>query len=141
MEGARVLRVGALVVACTLVLTATFVGVLALVSDGTPGLGARLPVYVLTMAGSFVAALVIAEQRRSDGGTVIVTAGTLALAVFVVVALAGEGAVYAQAHPGRVFESSLLLYLFAAGLIGSGLAYWAVRHWREFAGRSRQVGL
>lgn len=125
-------RAAVLVVACTLVLTASFVGVLALI-DGSPDFGSRLPVYVLAMAVAFVAAVFLAERRTASGRDILVTAAGVALAVFVLIALGGEGIVYAVRYPDRVIASDLLLYFVAAGLIGTGLGYWGVRHWREFA--------
>jgi hypothetical protein len=133
-RGESLARVGALVAGCTLVLTAAFVGVVALVSGLSPGLNTRLPVYVLVMAGSFVGTLLVVERRRRDGRQIIVTAAGVGTAAFVLVALAGEGLSYAAANPTEVFDPTLILYLLAAGLIGTGLGYWGVRHWREFTG-------
>lgn len=132
-RGESLARVGALVAACTLVLTASFVGVLALVSGLSPGLGRRLPVYVLVMAGSFVGTLLVVERRRRDGRQILVTAAGVGASVFVLVGLAGEGLFYAAANRAEVFDPTLILYFVAAGLIGTGLGYWGVRHWREFA--------
>lgn len=130
-------RLAAVVGGGTLVLTASFVGLIALVDGGNPGFGARLPVYVLAMAVAFVAGLLLIETRyegRADGGSIIVTAATIAVAVFAAVTLSGEGVVYAAANPTRVLASKNLLYFLAAGLVGTGVGYWAVRHWREFTG-------
>jgi hypothetical protein len=62
-------RLAALVGAGTLVLTAIFVGLVALVNGGTPGFDARLPVYVLAMAVAFVGGLVLVEVRHEAGPT------------------------------------------------------------------------
>jgi len=132
-RGESLARVGALVAACTLLLTTSFVGVLALVSGLSPGLGRRLPVYVLLMAGSFVATLILGEQRRRDGRQILVTAAGVGATVFLLGSLSGEGLFYAAANPTEVFDPTLILYFVAAGLIGTGLGYWGVRHWREFA--------
>jgi hypothetical protein len=134
----RTTRLGAVVLASTLVLTTAFVGVLAVVSGGNDGLGGRLPAYVLVMAVAFVGFVVLAEQRLGTGGgvdgrRVIVTAGGVALTVLVTVALSGEGVVYAVRNPEGVVASEVFLYFLAAGLIGTGLGYWGLRHWREFA--------
>jgi hypothetical protein len=129
-------RLAGVVVGSTLVLTATFIGVVALVSGGNPRLGTRLPFYVLAMALGFVAWVVASEQRygkRADGRSVLGTAAATSLVVFVVVTLAGEGLVFASDNPGEVVLSELFLYFLAAGLIGTGLGYWGLRHWREFA--------
>jgi high-affinity Fe2+/Pb2+ permease len=63
-----------------------------------------------------------------------VTTAAIAVAVFVTVTLSGEGLVYAAANPAEVLVSRTLLYFLAAGLVGTGVAYWALRHWREFTG-------
>lgn len=129
------LRLAALVGGGTLVLTASIVGLLALAGGGSPGVSTRLPIYVLAGAVAFVAGLLLIEARydgRADPTAIVVTAGAIAITVLVVVALSGEGVVYAAANPNRVLVSQNLLYFLAAGLVGTGLAYWGVRHWREF---------
>jgi hypothetical protein len=142
VDRGRAARLGGVVLASTLVLTAAFVGVLALVNGGNAGVGGRLPIYVLAMAVAFVAFLFAAEQRlerrsrSADGRRVIVTAGGFALTVLVAVALSGEGVVYAVRNPDQVVAREVSLYFLAAGLIGTGLGYWGLRHWREFAERS-----
>lgn len=138
VDRGQAVRLGLVVLASTLVLTAAFVGVLALVGGGNDGFGGRLPAYVLVMAVAFVGFVVLAEQRggsRSlDGRRVIVTAGGFALSILVTVALSGEGIVYVVRNPDGVVASEVFLYFLAAGLIGTGLGYWGLRHWREFAG-------
>lgn len=130
-------RLAALVAAGTVVLTASFVGLVALVNGGTPGFDARLPVYVLAMAVAFVGGLVLVETRyggRADGSATLVTTAAIAVAVFALVSLSGEGLVYAAENPQEVLVSRTLLYFLAAGLVGTGIAYWALQHWREFTG-------
>jgi len=137
----RAARLGGVVLVSTLVLTAAFVGVLALVSGGNDGVGGRLPVYVLAMAVAFVGFVVLVEQRLDarpgpiDGRRVLGTAGAFALTVLLAVSLSGEGVVYAVRNPDRVVASEVFLYFLAAGLVGTGLGYWGLRHWQEFAGR------
>jgi hypothetical protein len=134
-DGQRIARVGGVVVVSTLILTATFIGVVALLSGGNGDIGTRLPLYVLTMAVGFVGVVILSEQRygkRANGRSILGTAGGVALTVFVVVSLAGEGLVFAGNNPGDVVLSELFLYFLAAGLIGTGLGYWGLRHWREF---------
>ena len=61
----RLVGTGPLVAAiggCTLVLTAVFVGVVALVSGETAGLVERLPLYVLASAVAFLAVLLVASH-------------------------------------------------------------------------------
>ncbi len=130
---ARIKRVAALVAGSTLALTACFVGLLAAATGQVEGVGSRLPAYVLAMAVAFVATVVRLELEGYDGRPIIVSASGVAVAAFVLVTLGGEGLTYAVRNPEAVVGSQLLLYLLAAGLIGSGLGYWGVRHWREFA--------
>lgn len=129
-DGPYLGRIVVLVGGCTLVLTASFVGVLALV-DGVREMGSRLPAYVVAMAVAFVATVVVAEHHTTDGRDIITQAAAVALAMFVVALLGGEGVVYALGAPDRVLASQLLLYFLSAGLIGTGLGYWGMRHWRE----------
>ena len=129
-------RVALLVAACTLVLTASFVGVLALTTGATAGVAVRLPWYVLAAAATFVGALLLAEQRTDDGQAVLVAAGVTGGVAFLVVALAAEGIVYAATNPGRALNLSVLLYVVAAALVGTGIGYWGINHWREVTGGS-----
>lgn len=124
-------RAGALVAGCTLVLTASFVGLVALVSGAAVGVVDRLPLYVLGMATAFVGAIVVFEMENEAGGRVLVIAGTLAVGTFLVTLLSGEGIVHALRYPGQVLASQLLLYLLAAGMIATGLGYWVVQHWQD----------
>jgi hypothetical protein len=138
----RIARLVGVVAVSTLVLTATFIGVVALLSGGNEEVGTRLPFYVLAMAVGFVGVVVLSEQRygeRADGRSILATASGVALVVFVLVSLAGEGMVFASDNPSEVVLSELFLYFLAAGLIGTGLGYWGLRHWREFT-RSTATG-
>jgi FtsH-binding integral membrane protein len=134
LDRAESLRLVGVVGVSTLVLTASFVGLLSVVAGGNEGMSGRLPLYVLVMAVAFVGTIVLAEQRRrtSNARTVITGAGSLAGLVFVVVTLSGEGVVYAARNPSQVVASELSLYFLAAGLIATGLGYWGLRHWGEF---------
>ena len=128
-----ILRVVVPILGSTLVLTAAFLGALSLLTRSVPGFGARFPYYVLFMALGFVTALFLLERPRIDGSQVLMATIGLTVTVFVLVTLAGEGLAFALTYPEAVFVSDFILYLLAAGLIGSGLAYWTIRHWREFA--------
>lgn len=123
-------RIVTLVGGSTLVLTASLVGVLALI-NGAP-VGSRLPGYVLAMAVAFVVAVFLTEQHMNDSGRIIAKAGAIAFGMFVVVTLCSEGVIYVVEDPDGILASQLLLYFLAAGLIGTGLGYWGVRHWQEF---------
>lgn len=128
-----VVRLALLVLGSTLALTASFVGLLALVSGRAAGIGGRLPVYVFVMAVAFVAAVVRLELAGFDGTRIIAAAGGVGALALLLVSLAGEGLVYAVRNPERVIVSELVFYFLAAGLIATGLGYWGLNHWREFA--------
>lgn len=132
MQTGTLLRVVGPILISTVVLTSAFLGALSLLTGGVPGFSNRFPFYVLVMALGFVSALFLLEQPRIDGSQVLMATIGLTVTVFVLVTLAGEGLAYAMKYPSAVFQSDFILYLFAAGLIGSGLAFWTIRHWREF---------
>lgn len=125
-------RIGALVVASTLVLTSSFFGFISLVSGTTGGIEGRVPYYVLATAVVFVVTLVTFDDRGYPGVPILVTTIGVAIAAFSFVTLAVEGAVFALTFPGEVFGSHLVIYLTAAGLICTGFGYWVLHHWREF---------
>ncbi|UWG47734.1 putative membrane protein [Halanaeroarchaeum sp. HSR-CO] len=121
------------IIGSTILLTASFLGILALLTNQANGFADRFPVYVLLMAIGFVAALFLLERPNLEGTQILVATLGLTVTIFAVVTLAGEGLTYAMANPDEVLVSNLILYLVAAALIGSGLAFWSVRHWREYA--------
>lgn len=125
------------VLGSTILLTASFLGVLSLLTNQTSGFSDRFPIYVLVMAIGFVTALFILERPSLEGTQILVVTLGLTVTIFVTVTLAGEGINYAIQHPEDVFDPDLILYLVAAALIGSGLAFWSVRHWREYASNVR----
>ncbi|MFC7156325.1 hypothetical protein ACFQPA_12815 [Halomarina halobia] len=122
-----------LVALSTLVLTASFVGLLSLVSGQTTGLSGRFPLYVLAMAIGFVGAVFALDGGETDGKTVLLGSVGTGLLSFLVTTLSGEGLVHAATRPDRVFGSQLLLYFVAAGLVTTGLSFWILSYWREFA--------
>ena len=126
-------RLSVLVVACTAALTLAFVGVVSLATGGAGDVGGRVPYYVLGTALSFVGAILVVDGPGRDGRTVLAVAGSVAGATFVLLSLGAEGLRYAVVHPENVLVSSSGLYLVAAGLIGTGVGYWALSHWRELA--------
>lgn len=126
-------RAGALVAVCTLVLTASFVGLVALLSGQAPGVSDRLPLYVLGMATAFVGTILLFEAQGIEGKTIMATAGSVALGTFIFLTLGGEGVVHIVRNPGQVVASQLLFYFLAAGMIGTGLGYWGIQHWQELA--------
>jgi hypothetical protein len=134
LDGDLLGQVGPLVAGigvCTVLLTASFVGIVGLVSGAVEGLVGRLPLYVLTSSVAFVAVLVAADQRYRRGPRVLGRAVTAALVTFVVVSLGSEGIIYAVTGPEAVVASHLFVYLLSAAIIASGLGYWVVRHWQD----------
>ncbi|PSQ49972.1 hypothetical protein BRD15_02430 [Halobacteriales archaeon SW_6_65_15] len=129
-----VARAGGAVVASTVVLTASFVGVVSFLTGSATDVGARLPFYVLAMAIAFAGTLFVLDDPTADGIRVIVATVGVSVACFVFTALGAEGFVFAVRNPERMLASNMLVYFVAAGLICTGLAFWALRHWREFAG-------
>lgn len=129
VDGARLGRLGLVVLASTLSLTASFVGIVALASGAVSGTEARLPLYVTAAAVVFVASILLFEGTRHRGKRALGAAALLALATLFVGGLGGEGVVYAAANPGVVLEVQLLGYLVSAAMLGTGLGYWLWRHW------------
>lgn len=131
LSGRRWVRACAIILGFTVVLTADFVGVLALVSSPAPDVAARVPLYTLAMAGAFVATIYGFVRYGADARTVLLSATGFGVAAFVLVGLAVEGLVFAIDHPEDVFGSQLVVYFLAAGLIGTGIGYWLVAYWRD----------
>jgi len=127
------------VVCSTVVLTAAFFGIVALVT-GVTGLTGRLPYYVLGGAAAFVASVVRFDHHSQAGVPVLYTASGIALVAFTGLGLATEGIRLAITRPEVVVASQLFVYVVAAGLIATGLGFWAVRHWREVASTAGAPG-
>lgn len=122
------------VVGFALVLTAGFVGLVALAVGSRSGLLGRFPYYVLATAGAFVVALWQLDDRSVDGLPVLIGSSGIAIGSGLLVGLAVEGAIYAVRNSGEILISRLIVYFLAAALICTGLGIWGLRHWREFAG-------
>lgn len=127
------LRVLLVIGGSTLLLTASFIGVLAFLSGEPIATSNRVPWYFVVAAAVFVATIILLEEGGADGATIIVSALLFSALGFVSIALAVEGVLFAWEFPERVFVSQLVLYFFSAGLIGTGIGYWALNHWREFS--------
>ena len=125
-------RAVAVVGVSTAVVTAAFIGIVALLTGDAVNVTDRLPFYVLLMAVVFTAYVFLIDSRASDGATVIISSVGVGLIGFLVVLLAGEGAVFLLREPDALLASQLIVYLVSAGLVCTGLAYWGLRHWREF---------
>lgn len=118
----------------TLVLTASFVGILALMSGRLGVAGERLPWYALAMGVAFVSAVLGLSHQEADAETVLLASSGLGVITLVMSLLAVEGVMYAITAPEKVFASHLVVYFLAAGLIATGLTFWLVTYWREFIG-------
>lgn len=132
MERAYLQRAVGVVAAATVLLTAAFVGVVALADGNTAGIAGRAPFYVLGGAVLFVATLVALEDPEEGGVPILTTTVAVAVLGALLLALAGEGVLYAGRNPGNVLGSSLVVYFVAAALVCTGAVYWALNHWREF---------
>lgn len=131
------MRTVILVAIFTVVLTTNFIGIMSFITEGAPGATGRLPMYVLATSVVFVASIILLELSEYDGRSVLTASLTAGILGFVFITLGGEGLVYAWRDPDDVITSQLLVYFVAAAVIGTGLGYWALRHWREFTRRSR----
>lgn len=130
-------RTSLLVAVFTVILTTNFVGTMAILTDEAAAVATRLPYYVLLAAIVFVATILLLEEGRYDGRSVLTAAITAGVLGFVFISLGGEGVVYAIRNPGEILTSQLLIYFIAAAVIATGLGYWGLRHWREFAAQAR----
>lgn len=125
----------------TFVLTAAFLGVLSLLTGGVVDVGDRLPFYLVVAGVVFVGTVVLLEEHGAQAEVILVTAAITGVLALAAVSLGVEGVMFAVNNPERVFVSQLVLYLIAASLIGTGIAYWGVNHWREFTDRRTDDGL
>lgn len=126
-------RAALLITVCTLALSATFVGAVAVLTGAVEGATGRAPYYLLLAALAFVGAVFAFSGDDAGARTVLFGAVGVAIASFAVVALGGEGVVWAIREPSAVFGSQLIVYLVSAALIGTGLTVWLLNYWRELA--------
>ncbi|WP_232700732.1 hypothetical protein [Halobacterium wangiae] len=120
-----------LVALSTVVLTAAFVGVVALAQGLASGAAGRVPFYALGGAVVFVATLVTLEDPEEGGVPILTSTVAVTVLGFALLALGGEGVIYGARDPGRL-GTSLVLYFVAAALVCTGTVYWGLNHWREF---------
>lgn len=128
------LRIGGVIVACTILLTGSFVGFLAAIAGELPmqDFNARVPWYLVAGAVVFVGTIILLEINDADGRTIIVTAAVFGTLAFLLVSLGIEGYIYTFENPEDVVVSRLILYFLSASLVAAGVGYWGLRHWREF---------
>lgn len=131
-------RTAGLAAASTLVITASFVGVLSLVQGEFAAIGGRIPYYLVGTAVIFLGMIFVLEEHNADGREIIAIASIFSVLGFVLIVLSVEGVRFAYTNPGEVFVSRLVLYFLAAALLGTGIAYWGLHHWREFTGRAAE---
>ena len=129
------IRVSVVITITTVFLTASFIGVLAVLDGEVNAFSTRLPWYLSATALAFVGTIVLLEDQGTSGASIITTALIVSVLVFAIVGLGVEGMFYAVEFTDRVFVSQLVVYFFAAALMGTGFGFWALRHWREFIGR------
>ena len=125
-------RITVIIALCTLIITFSFLGVLAFIAGEPEAPLARLPWYLVIGAAAFVASIVLLEQMGGRSRDTLVTATVNGVFVIIIATLSVEGFLYTVRNPEEVFVSQLVLYFIAAGLAGTGVAYWALRHWREY---------
>lgn len=133
-------RTGVLAGVSTLIMTASFIGILAVMEGQLTGIVSRTPWYLVFSALAFTGTVVFLERNDVHGRVIIGTAIALAVVSFGLSLLTTEGILYTIDNPEEVFVSRLVLYFFAAGLVGTGFGYWAINHWREFTSSSSSDG-
>ena len=125
-----------IVIGSSFVLTAAFVGLVAILSRETSGIEGRVPFYVLAMAIAFLIALWKLDERDRDGLTILIATSGIAIVSGFVFAIAMEGVVHAIREPSDVL-SQVIVYFVAAAIVCTGLGIWGLRHWREFTTDNR----
>jgi len=130
----RAYRLGGVVVGSTLTLSASFFGVVAMATGEAGGALGRMPYYILATAAAFVGALVLLEEWRLDGETVLRVSASVAATAFLLVGLSVEGIVFVLRYPDAVVSSQLFIYVLSAGMMATGIGFWTARHYRELKG-------
>lgn len=133
------IRLTVYVIVSTLFLTSAFFGIVAVITGSVMDFEQRLPIYVLLSALAFVTVVLVLEDANEPGAPILVSTLVVGAMALVGFSLAGEGLLYAEANPNEVASSQLIFYFVAAALICTGLGYWAVHHWREFAGSDSEL--
>lgn len=126
------LRIGSIIAVFTLVLTASFVGILAVLSGQMQAYEGRIPWYLVGAALTFVSVIILLEVNKAPGQTIIVTAVVVGAITFLGLFLSVEGFAFAIHNPEIIILEQLGLYFFAAALVATGIGYWGLKHWREF---------
>lgn len=124
-------RLGPTLAGSTVVLTLALFGLLSLSEGSAPGLGDRIPYYVLGCAAAFATALLVLDRRSRDGRRLLGISVGVAVVAFVLVGLGVEGLLYAARNPTVAFSTQRFLYLLSAALVATGLGFWTTNHARE----------
>jgi hypothetical protein len=120
----------------TLILTASFVGVVALFSGEAVAIGDRFPYYLILMGLVFVGTILLLEEHGSEPRITMLTASISGLLTLLLSVLGVEGILYTYHNP-MVIDQRVVYYFIAAALIATGVTYWAIKHWRELVGSGR----
>ena len=138
MDRSTVAVAVALVAASTLLIASAMMGGLSILTGEAAGFAGRVPFYVLGGAAVFTGLVVWLELQLDDGLTIISVSLAVGVVAFVLLGLGIEGLFYSLQDLDRMV-SNVSVYLLAAGLISTGVIFWAVRHWREFTRRHELV--
>jgi hypothetical protein len=133
-------QAGLFVVASTIALTASFLGIVGLMTGEVTGLTTRLPFYVLLTAIAFVASIVIFEEEYREGAWVLQLSVLLSATTLILATFGGEGMSYLYQNQEQVVTSQLIFYILSAGLIGTGICYWALQHRSELTRAGVKLG-
>lgn len=131
MERQQIGLIAGLIIGLTFVVTSSIVGVLAISTGQTGGIGWRVPYYILGAAAVFTGLVVYLEFNIDDGSKIILTSGAIGICSLFIISFGVEGIIFGVRNPDQLL-SNILPYVIAAGLISTGLIIWGVRHWREF---------
>ena len=140
IDRSALIRKLSLIVCSSLAISVAFIGLLALVTGRAPNIGSRFPFYAVVLSLSFTAIVFALERYVSEGGKILLSAVVFSVTATIVFALDVEGLLFAIKYPNELVASQLILYLFAAGGLSTGLVYWGVHHWREFSAPRTNAG-
>lgn len=126
--------------ASTIVITASFLGVLSVIESGFSALGDRIPWYLVGTSLIFLGLVFVLEDQGVEGREIIAITSVVSALALVVIALSVEGLYFAAQNPKSIITSTTVLYFLAAGMFGTGIGYWGIKHWREFTQQTAAGG-
>jgi hypothetical protein len=124
-----------IVAVSTLSVTSAIIGTVAVINGEATNFADRIPYYVFLMAIVFTGLVFLLERHLEDGWRILTVSLAIAALSFFIALLGVEGVIYGLENQDQVL-SNITLYFLSAGLACTGLVYWAVHHWREFASSS-----